>query len=75
MGNGLAGVLADYDASRASLYSPPGSGVHMPTLKHRLDNAMREAEARLVAVKEAREIFERNPDIERLLNIMQRGYF
>ena len=49
--------------------------VNMPTLKQRLDGAIREAEARLAAVKEAREIFERNPDIERLLDIMQRSHF
>ena len=47
----------------------------MPTLKQRLDSAVQEAESRLAAVKEAREIFERNPDIERLLDIMQRSHF
>lgn len=49
--------------------------VIMPTLKQRLDQAVREAEARLSAVQEARDIFERNPDIERLLDIMQRSHF
>ena len=48
---------------------------HMPTLAERLDGAVRDAEQRLAAVKEAREIFERNPDIERLLDIMQRSHF
>lgn len=47
----------------------------MPTLKERLDHAVDQAEARLAAVKEAREIFSRNPDIERLLDIMQHGSF
>lgn len=46
-----------------------------PTLQQRLDSAVRQAEERLEAVKKAREIFQRNPDMETLLNIMQRGLF
>lgn len=46
-----------------------------PTLQERLDLAVQQAEERLASVKEARDIFARNPDIERLLNIMQRGSF
>jgi hypothetical protein len=46
-----------------------------PTLKTRLDLAVKQAEERLKAVQEAREIFERNPDLEKLLNLMQRGLF
>ena len=52
-----------------------GKMAYQPTLKQRLDLAVEQAEGRLVAVKEAREIFERNPDIERLLDIMQRSHF
>ncbi len=52
-----------------------GKAVRMPTLKERLDLAVKQAEERLAAVKEAREIFGRNPDIERLLDIMQKGSF
>jgi hypothetical protein len=47
----------------------------MPTMKQRLDLAVQQAEERLAAAKEAREIFERNPDIERLLDLMQRAHF
>ena len=47
----------------------------MTTLKERLNNAVVHAEERLAGAKEAREIFNRNPDIERLLDIMQRGLF
>lgn len=47
----------------------------VPTLKQRLDKAVEQAEAQLEAVKEARGIFERNPDIERLLDLMQRSHF
>ena len=49
--------------------------VRMPTLKERLDMAVKQAEERLKAVKEAREIFDRNPDIEKLLDLMQRNHF
>ena len=71
MGNGIAGLLADYDAGMTTMTKM----VHMRTLKQRLDDAVKEAEARLAAVKEAQEIFERHPDIELLLDIMQRGHF
>lgn len=46
-----------------------------PNLQQRLDMAVAQAEERLAAVKEAREIFQRNPDLEKLLNVMQRGLF
>ena len=48
---------------------------HQPTMKQRLDLAVKQAEDRLAKVKEAQEIFERNPDIERLLDIMQSAHF
>lgn len=46
-----------------------------PTLKQRLEGAVNRAEEQLAAAKEARELFDRNPDIEKLLNLMQRGLF
>ena len=49
--------------------------VQMPTLKQRLDLAVLQAEEKLKTVKEAREVFDRNPDMEKLLNLMQRGLF
>ena len=48
---------------------------HMPSLKQRLDMAVQQAEERLAAVNRAREIFDKNPDLEELLNIMQRSHF
>jgi hypothetical protein len=48
---------------------------HQPTLKQRLDLAVKQAEERLVAAKRAREIFDAHPELEELLNIMQRGHF
>ena len=47
----------------------------MPTLKQRLELAVKQAKERLEAAQEAKEIFDRNPDLERLLNIMQKGLF
>jgi hypothetical protein len=49
--------------------------IHQPSLKQRLDMAVNEAEKKLADVKRAREIFDKNPDLEELLNIMQRGRF
>lgn len=49
--------------------------VRMPTMQERLDLAVKDAEDRLSKVKEARDIFARNPDIERMLDIMQNARF
>ena len=54
---------------------PMMKNIGHPTLQQRLDAAVKEAEARLAEAKEARDILSRNPDLERLLNIMQRGRF
>lgn len=45
----------------------------VPTMKQRLDFAVQRAEDQLAQAKEAREIFARNPDIERIIDILQRG--
>lgn len=45
------------------------------TLQQRLDYAVKTAQERLAEATEARDIFKRNPDLERLLNIMQKGNF
>ena len=55
--------------------TPEGRMVSTPTLKQRLELAVAQAEAKLADVKRARELFEKNPDLEELLNIMQRGRF
>jgi hypothetical protein len=47
----------------------------MPTMKQRLEMAVRQAEERLTAAKRARELFDKNPDLEELLNILQRSNF
>lgn len=66
-GGGYAG------SSPATQYD--GKMAYQPTLQQRLDAAVAQAEERLALAKEAREIFGRNPDLERLLNIMQKGVF
>ena len=66
VGGGNAGYPVGY---------PQEKMVRAPTLQERLDMAVKSAEERLAAVKEAREIFQRNPDLEKLLNVMQRGLF
>lgn len=47
----------------------------MPTLKERLRKAVIDAESQLADAKRAKEIFEAHPELEELLNIMQRGRF
>ena len=49
--------------------------VRAPTLKDRLEMAVKEAEERLKAAKRAREIFDAHPELEELLNIMQNSHF
>lgn len=48
---------------------------NVPTLKVRLETAVRQAEEKLAAVKRAKEIFDKHPDLEEILNIMQRSHF
>ena len=55
-----------------------GSEVKMasiPTVRQRFELAVAQAEEKLAAVKRARELFDKNPDLEELLDIMQRAHF
>lgn len=45
------------------------------TMKGRIDQAVIRAQAQLANAREAQAILERNPDLEKLLDIMQRGNF
>ena len=49
--------------------------LRQPNLKDRLTMAVQQAEEKLAAVKRAKEIFDKHPDLEELLNIMQRSHF
>lgn len=44
------------------------------TLKARLDRAVEQAEQSLTDAKRAREIFAKFPELEELLNILQKGH-
>jgi hypothetical protein len=56
-------------------YGSEAKMAQMPSLRQRLELAVKQAEEKLQAVREAKEIFDRNPDVERLLDIMQRSHF
>ena len=49
--------------------------IRMPSLKERLAESVSRAEAQLADAKRAKEIFDAHPELEELLNIMQRGQF
>ena len=68
--------MEDYPAAQA--YDSGGlspKSIQMPSLKTRLEQAVKDAQSRLDDAKEARDILDKNPDLEKLLNIMQRGRF
>lgn len=52
-----------------------GGVARMPTLKDRLEQSVRDAESRLKDAVRAREILNAHPELEELLNIMQKGRF
>ncbi len=68
MNQGIGYPLDKYGATTASM-------ARTPTLAERLDLAVRRAEEQLAAVTTARDVFNRNPDLEVLLNVMQKGLF
>jgi hypothetical protein len=72
-GEGRMSYYPDQELQKQAACSPVMAIT--PTLKQRLEGAVNRAEEQLTAAKEARELFDRNPDIEKLLNLMQRGLF
>lgn len=46
-----------------------------PSVRERIALAVKQADERLAAVKRAQELFDKNPDLEELLNIMQSAHF
>ena len=68
-GNSGGGAIptARYDQTTQLARQPP--------LKVRLEMAVQQTEDRLVAVKRARELVAKNPDLEELLNIIQWCHF
>lgn len=47
----------------------------MPTLKDRIDMAVNRAEEQLATAERCRELLDKNPDLEELMNLMQKGFF
>lgn len=45
------------------------------THRQRLEQSIKDAEERIAKLKEARDLLDRNPDLERLLDIMQQSHF
>lgn len=68
-GPSVGGAMAKSQAMETA------SMARMPTLKERIDMAVKQAEERLAATRRARELFDKHPDLEELLNIMQRAHF
>lgn len=46
---------------------------HMPTMRQRLKYAVENAKKQLEDAQRAYEIFDKNPDLEELINILQRA--
>ena len=66
----------DFDPNRNAMSEASSPRmVGLPSMKQRLEAAVVEAESRLADAKRARDILNGNPDLEELLNIMQRGRF
>jgi hypothetical protein len=66
----------NYPTSTASSgYLGDAKLASVPTVKQRIAMAVKQAEDRLVAVKRAQEILAKNPELEELLDIMQRSHF
>lgn len=66
------GTLTPYDAERLGLLKTVS---YSNTIAARLARAVEEAEQRLIEAKRAKEIFDHHPELEELLNIMQKGRF
>lgn len=65
----------DYYAGQGLGPSTANTMAQMPTMRQRIDLAVKQAEQKLADTKRAKELFEKNPDLEELLNIMQRSHF
>lgn len=61
-----------YPIGQESYPVPRDDNPKLPSIEERLARAMSDAEERLAAAKEAQELCARNPDLVRLLNLVQR---
>ena len=56
-------------------YNSPAKMVRLPSLQDRLAEAVANAKAQLADAERAKEIFDAHPELEEVLNIMQRSRF
>lgn len=66
LGGGMIQASEDYSQTKMT---------RMPTMKERLDLAVKRAEIQLADAKEARAILDQHPELERLINLLQKGSF
>lgn len=66
------GFGGNYGGEMAAKSAALDRGVNSFTQRDRINQAIAEAEQRLAAAKRAAEILEKNPDIEELLNLLNR---
>ena len=52
-----------------------GATARMPSIRERAAHAVVQAESHLATVKEALALLDKNPDLERLIDLMQRAHF
>lgn len=50
-----------------------GGSYREPTIAERIDLSVKKAEQQLADAKRMKEIFDRNPDLEELINLMNKG--
>lgn len=65
----------NYNLAQQGAYASAPTPLGNLSIAKRIDLAVAKAEEQLAAVKRAREILDKNPDLEELLNIMQRSHF
>ena len=72
---GLGGLLGRQTPACAPNPIPSQSYIQPASLRQRLDIALKQAEERMAQLQHVQEILDQNPDIEKLLEIVQKGYF
>ena len=67
--------MDEFPLDKPVYYTNVDKMAQMPTIKQRIDLAVKQAEERLAKAKRAKEILSNNPELEELLNIMQQSHF
>lgn len=70
----ILGGSSQYSANESMTgYDNSAKMASVPTMRNRLQIAVTQAERQLADAKRAYEIFDKNPDLEELINILQRA--